>query len=326
MTRVLEWLESSFRSGTRLNGLIYLHRIIDPKMQGSALNNIRMFRNLCGPECFQNIILATTFWDDVSAELGTKREQQLKQNDEFWGKMVKKGSKVVRLGTDRESGMKLLMRIAKKEKITLQSQHEMVDQNKSASETAAAQLIYEEMQRQKEEFERKLEEQKQENESRLRAQAIQREEELSAARIRADVEEQKRKTQQILEGLREGERLRLQHERQQRELEIQRENMEKERKRLEESEKRKREALEAQRIVKERLEEERESYYREYSCQRVTVTNMICNKCYKTVEGDWYYRKSFSFLFFFREGIMMLLLLDCAPCFDTCPLLDGAVD
>ena len=292
MTRVLEWLESSFRSGTRLNGLIYLHRIIDPKMQGSALNNMRMFRKLCGPECFQNIILATTFWDDVPADLGGEREQELKENDEFWGKMVKKGSEVVRLGTDKESGMELLMEIAKKQKITLQSQHEMVDENKSARETAAAQSIHEEIQRQKEEFERRIEEQRLENERKLRAQAIMREEALERERKHAAEMAKERAMREAMEKAREEAAWRAEYEQKQKDLREQKEAAEKEKRRQEEIERRKQDMLEAQRREKERLREERKRYYENYSCQRDRVISMSCDKCGKVVRNDYYYRKS----------------------------------
>lgn len=295
MTRVLDWLESSFRSGTRLNGLIYLHRIIDPKMQGSALNNMRMFRKLCGPECFQNIILATTFWEDVPADLGAKREQQLKDNDEFWGKMVKRGSAVRRLGTDRESGMKLLLDVARKQKITLQSQQEMVDEHKSAHGTAAALAVQEELQRQKEELERRIEEQRLDNERKLNEQAIMREQALETERQRAAEDERRRAMLEDIRRRREEAIWKIEYERQQRQLLEEREAREKERKRQEESERKLKEAEERQRREQERLREERKRYYDNYSCQRVCVTAMSCDKCYKSVRSGWYYRKSSPF-------------------------------
>ncbi|KAH9214365.1 P-loop containing nucleoside triphosphate hydrolase protein [Leptodontidium sp. 2 PMI_412] len=60
--KILTWLKTSMIEGTRLNGVIYLHRISDTRMAGTALRNNRMFRKLCGADAFKNIILATTFW------------------------------------------------------------------------------------------------------------------------------------------------------------------------------------------------------------------------------------------------------------------------
>ena len=291
MTRVLKWLESSFRSGTRLNGLIYLHRIIDPKMQGSALNNMRMFRKLCGPECFANIILATTFWNDVPAALGAQREKQLKENDEFWGKMVKKGSEVVRLGQGREEGIELLMTIASKQKITLQSQREMVDENKSAAETAAAHSVHEEVRRQREEFERRMEEERKESERLLREQARLREEALESERVRAAEEERKRAEAAAAQKAKEEREWKAEFERKQKEVKEARKKAEREKKRREETERRKQEVLDAQKREAERLKEERATYYRNYSCQRTSAAGMKCDKCSKAVVDAYYYRK-----------------------------------
>jgi predicted GTPase len=43
VNRILDWLETEYRKGTKLNAILYLHRITDPRMQGSALRNLRMF-------------------------------------------------------------------------------------------------------------------------------------------------------------------------------------------------------------------------------------------------------------------------------------------
>ena len=291
MTCVLKWLESSFRSGTRLNGLIYLHRIIDPKMQGSALNNMRMFRKLCGPDCFGNIILATTFWDDVPEDLGTQREEELKSNDEFWGKMVKKGSEVVRLGQDKESGMKLLIEIAKKSKITLHSQHEMVDENKSAQETAAAQSIHAEILKQREEFERRIEQQRVEHERELERRRIERQLELERERIYAAEQEEQRAILAALQKREEEDAWKAEYKRKQQELRKAEEEAERERKRLAAIEQRKQEAARAHRQEQEKLKAERQAHYRSYTCQEISMTYLYCDKCRKIITNEYYYRK-----------------------------------
>jgi hypothetical protein len=42
-TVILKWLASSYLAGERLHGIIYLHRIQDIRMSGSAQTNLRMF-------------------------------------------------------------------------------------------------------------------------------------------------------------------------------------------------------------------------------------------------------------------------------------------
>ena len=127
LNSILQWLDSSYRAGTKLNGVVYLHRLSDQRMPGSALKNLLMFRRLCGPQALGNVILATTFWESLPAELVEKREKELSVKDDFWGGMIRKGSAVRRLGRDFDSAMKIVREIAQKNKVTFQAQDEMVN-------------------------------------------------------------------------------------------------------------------------------------------------------------------------------------------------------
>lgn len=84
----------------RLNGIIYLHRITDVRMQGSAKKNLLMFKQLCGPDALKNVVLATTMWSLVNPTDGQAREKELISTPEFWGWMLQKGSRV-----ERHTGM-----------------------------------------------------------------------------------------------------------------------------------------------------------------------------------------------------------------------------
>ena len=42
------WLAAAYTKHTQLAGILYLHRITEPKFQGSAKRNLRMFQQLCG--------------------------------------------------------------------------------------------------------------------------------------------------------------------------------------------------------------------------------------------------------------------------------------
>ena len=58
------WLNLTYRANVRLTGIIYLHRVSDNRMGGSAMTNLNMLKKLCGDECLPNVILATTMWSD----------------------------------------------------------------------------------------------------------------------------------------------------------------------------------------------------------------------------------------------------------------------
>lgn len=90
------WLADSYTAKINLSGIIYLHRISDVRMQGSAKKNLYMFKKLCGDNALKNVILGTTMWDKVSETEGTARELELISTPDFWGWMVKQGSRVSR--------------------------------------------------------------------------------------------------------------------------------------------------------------------------------------------------------------------------------------
>jgi hypothetical protein len=135
--RLLEWLRKSMNSGFRLTGIIYIHRIVEPRMRGTALSNMNMFRRLCGPDCFANVVLATSFWNEVDPSEGARRENELWDKDEFWGSLVKRGSRVARIGLNDDADRRLLLTLAEKKPVTLQAQAEM-QSGKTNSETSAA--------------------------------------------------------------------------------------------------------------------------------------------------------------------------------------------
>jgi hypothetical protein len=130
-------MEGTYRVKVKLTAIIYLHPIVNDRLEGSALDNLSMFRKLCGPDCFSNIVLATSFWSRVDQEVGARREAELKDTEEFWGGMIRRGSEVIRLPNSRTEMVLLLVRLAQKKKIDLQIQHELVEHGLSITETEA---------------------------------------------------------------------------------------------------------------------------------------------------------------------------------------------
>jgi hypothetical protein len=138
--KILNWLESSYRAGTKLNGILYLHSIAQPRIPGSAFDTLCLLRKLCGGDCFDSVILATTFWDCVASHEGQRRSQELADDDLLWGRMKKLGSRIVTLRNDRESALEVLVEASRGSKIVLQAQRELVDEGKTFNRTAAGQF------------------------------------------------------------------------------------------------------------------------------------------------------------------------------------------
>ena len=137
LAQLSSFMETTYRAQVKLTAIIYLHPITNDRLEGSALDNLSLFRKLCGPKFYPNVILATTFWSKVDTQVGSRREAELMETEEFWGSMCNRGSEVIRLPDDQESCIKLLLRLANKPKISLQIQEELVDQGLSIGKTAA---------------------------------------------------------------------------------------------------------------------------------------------------------------------------------------------
>jgi hypothetical protein len=144
LKELADWLLDSFQSGKKISGIIYLHRISDPKMEGSALRNLRMFRKLCGEDFMKNVIIGTTFWDVVGEEKGSAREEELLQTEGFFKDMKEKGCDVVRISDYRDSNLELLSRFAGKPPTVMRIQQELFE-GKTLAETAAASAVSQEL-------------------------------------------------------------------------------------------------------------------------------------------------------------------------------------
>jgi GTPase SAR1 family protein len=123
--KILLWLRSSYQDGTRLNGIIYIHSILKPRMQGSVMKNMRIFRKLCGDQALGNVLLATSFWDSVPQSVGDAREAELVNSKDFWAGMIAKGSEVVRIDRkDKAVCLQVMESIAAKSRIELAVQQD----------------------------------------------------------------------------------------------------------------------------------------------------------------------------------------------------------
>jgi predicted GTPase len=184
--QLLQWLAEAYREDRHLDGIIYVHSIMNPRMQGTAFQNPRMFQKLCGKNALKNVVLATSFWDQVDPDRASRREKELRESKEFWGQMIERGSRVVRLG-DYKANLKLLRRMALYNPVTLKAQDEMVNRGRTAAQTSAAKMSAHDLEAEKSKYKELKDQMRKEMEAREREQdlAHQREKE----RLQREVEE-----------------------------------------------------------------------------------------------------------------------------------------
>lgn len=126
----------SKQHGAKIVGVIYLHRITDPRMGGVATKIMRLFRKICGDDALSHVILCTTRWDEVALEDGERREKNLRKD--FWAAMLEHGSVLERHDNTPASALRILARVMKHSGIDLKVQEEMCDDGKTFEETSAA--------------------------------------------------------------------------------------------------------------------------------------------------------------------------------------------
>ncbi|KAF2110119.1 P-loop containing nucleoside triphosphate hydrolase protein [Lophiotrema nucula] len=158
LREVALWLTAAHKMHIKLTGIIYLHRIMDVRVGGTGVRNIRMFKKLCGDDGLASVVLATTMWDLVpNEETGKKRETQLSQETYLWKTMIDSGSKVFRQDKGKSSATQLVEYLmSRKRPVVLDIQHEMVDQGLQLGQTGAGTEITSEVEKQKDFLDQKL--------------------------------------------------------------------------------------------------------------------------------------------------------------------------
>nr|POE77907.1 hypothetical protein CFP56_09550 [Quercus suber] len=140
LEEITRCLTTQYQLGIPLRGVIYLHRITDPKMQGSALRNFELFQKICGESALGNVILLTTMWDKLKDRVeGLDRDQQLRTD--FWNLMAAKGSYITSFDGSKEMAEGLVITLLTKEEVVLDIQKELKDEKLPLLATSAGRLL-----------------------------------------------------------------------------------------------------------------------------------------------------------------------------------------
>ena len=137
-----------YEEGKKLAGVLYFHRISDPKMTGMSKRNFGMFRKLCGDNALQNVIIVTNMWGLVELQVGDSREAELMGEDDFFKPVLDKGARTERHENTVESAKEIIRLILDKNPLPLRIQKELVDEHKALPETAAGEELNKEFDRQ----------------------------------------------------------------------------------------------------------------------------------------------------------------------------------
>ncbi|KAI9722134.1 MAG: hypothetical protein M1828_004948, partial [Chrysothrix sp. TS-e1954] len=157
LREIATWLTDSYSKSIQLSGIIYLHRITDVRMQGSAKKNLFMFRKLCGKEALKNVMLVTTMWEKIDLNEGAQREAQLVDTEDFWGWMKSQGSRIGRHMNSPASAADIIGALTSANtRILLSLQDQMVNDHKDLNETDAGIQLEADFAKERQRFEQEV--------------------------------------------------------------------------------------------------------------------------------------------------------------------------
>ncbi|KAK6837939.1 hypothetical protein PG987_006220 [Apiospora arundinis] len=160
---IAAFMTKTYQSSVKLAGIIYLHRITDNRVSGSALRNLRMFKELCGQDAYKHVILVTSMWNklhEADKASGPERETQLVSDNGFWKDMYERGSVVKRYYADKTSADNIIDALLtarnSDDNMTLQIQRELVDEHKELVTTSAGMEVNRELAELQKRFEKEM--------------------------------------------------------------------------------------------------------------------------------------------------------------------------
>ncbi|KAK0651103.1 P-loop containing nucleoside triphosphate hydrolase protein [Cercophora newfieldiana] len=133
------------KSNIRPCGIVYLHRITDPRFSGTAVKNLEILQRVCGPANFGSVALVMNMWDAIDVSAATQRESELRST--FWATMLDGGSIMHRHTGTPQSALRIIRSLTHNAEphLVLSLQHELVVEGKALDATAGGQYVQKEM-------------------------------------------------------------------------------------------------------------------------------------------------------------------------------------
>jgi hypothetical protein len=145
LSMIADWLVQTYKGNVNLATILYLHRISDNRLSGSAMKNLNLFSSLCGGKAMPNVVIVTTMWSCVPEELGTKREEDLKK--EVWNHMLNDGCRTERFKDTYDSAWDIIDGGAQKNRARVQLPREIVESHLGLNETEAGITLNKELEK-----------------------------------------------------------------------------------------------------------------------------------------------------------------------------------
>lgn len=183
---IAKYLADEFENRRQISGVIYLHRITDNRMGGTALRNFRMFKELCGGPALANTAIVLNMWNEVNEGIRSARKNELVSKDNFFKPAVTAGAKVLTHDNTVDSAYAVLRHLATRRPRPLLIQTELVSQKKQLCETSAGAALLEDLVKREQKQAEQLRDMQKEIEEAIRKKDEEDRRELEEARRKVD--------------------------------------------------------------------------------------------------------------------------------------------
>ena len=103
-------------------------------------------------------MLATTMWGVTDKTKAIQREKELRTDEKYWAPLIKQEAKVLRQDEGKTSGRKIIKYLlARKKKMVLEIQTELVDKNMSLEQTGAGSELVTMLEKRIQEYQKNIE-------------------------------------------------------------------------------------------------------------------------------------------------------------------------
>ncbi|CAN8095130.1 unnamed protein product [Discula destructiva] len=138
---ISKYLAASYSNNQRLNGVIFMQPVGETRVPDSERKRTQLFKLIVGEDNFNQVVIASSMWDQVNMAFGERNEKNRTGDDEVWGDMMEKGAKVIRFQNNEQSALQIVRHFLAFPKITMLLQKELKDKNGRLNETSACQLL-----------------------------------------------------------------------------------------------------------------------------------------------------------------------------------------
>ncbi|KAF8706914.1 50S ribosome-binding GTPase, partial [Rhizoctonia solani] len=140
LRRLAEFLVKAYTNQHQIIGMLYVHKISDTRVGGTSFRHMSMFKALCGPKAFENVVYVTNMWSIPPTEDEILRETELRDT-EFFGTPLAEGAQMARHTNTQESAHNIIRMLLGKDLLITKIQRQLVDESLPLEKTDVGLVI-----------------------------------------------------------------------------------------------------------------------------------------------------------------------------------------